>query len=104
MSNVVFFNTYKLRDGVTVPDFKFAVDKLIEEHISKQKGYISFKLLAEGDAWADYVMFETMDNLNAFLESSENERNELSEKFYSFLNFDTCKSHIYSVEKFHSAP
>ena len=99
MPNVVFFNTYKLKNGASVPDFSLAVDKLIKEHISKKKGYVSFKLLSEGDAWADYVMFETMEDLNAFLESSENEKNELAEKFYSFLDFETCKSSIYSVEK-----
>jgi hypothetical protein len=99
MSNVVFSNTYKLKDGVSVPDFLLAIEKLIKEHISKQKGYISFQLLAEGDTWADSVTFETMDNLNAFLESSQNDRNELAEKFYSFLNFNTCKSNIYAVVK-----
>ena len=98
MPNVVFANTYKLKDGVSVPDFLLAIEKLIKENISKQKGFVSFKLLAEGDGWADYGMFETMDDLNAFLESAKNNRNELAEKFYSFLNFDTCKSHIYTVE------
>lgn len=73
--------------------------KLINEYVSKQKGYVSFQLLAEGDTWADSIAFEAMDNLNAFLESSENDRNELAEKFYSFLNFASCKSYIYSVEK-----
>ena len=99
VKNVVFFNTYKLKDGVSVPEFLLAIEKLIKEYVSKQKGYISCKLLADGDAWADCAVFETMDNLNAFLESSQNDRNELSEKFYSFLDFDTCKSNIYSVEK-----
>jgi len=98
MSNVVFSNIYKLKDGVSVPDFLLAIEKLIKEHVSKQKGYVSFQLLAEGDTWADSVTFETMDYLNAFLESSQNERNELAEKFYSFLNFDTCKSNIYTVK------
>jgi len=98
MSNVVFANTYKLKKGVSVSDFLLAIEKLIKEHVSKQKGYISFQLLAEGDTWADSVTFETMDDLNAFLESSHNNRNELAEKFYSFLNFGTCKSNIYSVE------
>ena len=99
MSNAVFFNSYKLRDGASVPDFLLAVEKLMEGHISKQEGYVSFKLLAEGDAWADYVMFETVDHLNAFLEASQNDSNELAGKFYSFLDFETCKTHIYSVEK-----
>ena len=98
MPNVVFSNTYKLKDGVSVPNFLLAIEQLIKEHVSKQKGYVSFQLLAEGDTWADSVTFETMDNLNAFLESSQNNRNELAEKFYTFLNFDTCKSNIYSVE------
>jgi hypothetical protein len=98
MSNVVFSITYKLKNGVSVPDFLLAVEKLIKEHISKQKGYVSFQLL-EGDTWADSVTFDTMDNLNAFLESSEKNKNELAEAFYSFLNFNTCKSNIYTVVK-----
>ena len=99
MSNAIYFNTYKLVDGASVPEFLLAVEKLIKENISKQKGFVSFKLLAEGDAWADYCMFETTDDLNAFLESAQNNSTELAEKFYSFLDFDTCKSNIYSVEK-----
>jgi len=98
MSKVIFFNTYKLVDGASVPDFFLAVEKLIKENVSKQKGFVSFKLLAEGDAWADYAMFETMDDLNAFLESAQNNSSVSAEEFYSFLNFNTCKSHIYTVE------
>jgi hypothetical protein len=98
MSNVIYFNTYKLVDGASVPYFLLAVENLVKENISKHKGFISFKLLAEGDSWADYGEFETMDDLKAFLKSARNNRSELAKKFYSFLNFDTCKSHIYSVE------
>ena len=99
MANVVSFHTYKLKDGVSVPDFLLAVEKLIKEYVSKQKGYVSYQLFAEGDTWADSVIFETMDHLNAFVEAEQNDRNELSEEFCSFLDFDTCKSHIYTVEK-----
>ena len=99
MSNAIFFNTYKLKDGMSVPDFLLAFENLINGYISKQKGYISCNILVEGDTWADAATFETMDNLNAFLESSKNDMNELAEKFYSFLDFDTCKSNIYSVKK-----
>ena len=98
MSSVIYFNTYKLEDGASVPEFLLAIEKLINGQISKQNGFVSFKLLAEDDAWADYCMFETMDDLNAFLESAQNNTTELAEKFYSFLDFDTCKSHIYAVE------
>ena len=99
MPNAVFLNTYKLKKGASVPDFLIAAERLIKEHISKQKGFISCNLLLEGELWADYTTFKTMDDLNAFLESSQNSKNELAEKFYSFLNFNTCKSHVFSVEK-----
>ena len=99
MSNVVFFNTYKLRDGASVPDFLLAAENLINGYISKQEGYISCQILIDGDTWSDVETFNTMDNLNAFLEASKNDMNELAEKFFAFLDCDTCQSKIYSVEK-----
>ena len=98
MSNVVFSNTYELKEGASVPDFLLAIEKLIKEHVSKQKGYVSFRLLVENDTWVDSVTFETMGDLNAFLESSRNNKNELSEKFYSFCDFSSGPSNIYSVK------
>jgi len=99
MSNVVFSNTYKLKKEAAVPDFLLAIEKLVKEYVSKQNGYVSFQLLNEGDTWSDSVTFETEDNLNAFLEASQNDKNELAETFYSFLNFSTCKSVVYTVVK-----
>lgn len=97
MSKVVFFNSYKLKKGVSVPEFLLAVEELVNGYISKQKGYISFNLLADGEIWADSTTFETMDDAKRFAESSE--PNELAEKFYSFLNLNSCKTHYYSVER-----
>jgi len=99
MSNAIFFNTYKLKTGASEPGFLLAIEKLINEIVSKQKGYVSCKLLAQGDERADFAVFDTMDDLNAFLESSQNDMNEFAEEFYSFIDLDTCKSYIYSVEK-----
>ena len=103
MSNVIFFNSYKLKEGASVPDFLITIEQLFQENMSKHKGFISAKLLIDGDTWADYGVFETIDDLNTFLESAKaaqsNGTNDLAEKFYSFLNFDSCKSHIFSVEK-----
>jgi len=98
MSNVVYSNTYKLKDGASVSEFTLAIEALIKEHISKQKGYVSSRLLSNGDEWTDSVTFETMDNLNAFLEEANKGGNELANKFYSFLNFATCKTTVYTVE------
>jgi heme-degrading monooxygenase HmoA len=103
MSNAVFFNSYKLKKGTSVPDFLIAAEKLTNEHISKQKGFISSTFLVDGEVWADYTIFETMDDLNAFLESSRaaqaSDTNDLAEKFYSFLNFNSCRSHVFSAER-----
>ena len=70
--------------------------------IASRKGIISFTLLVDGETWADYGVFETMDDLNAFLASSraakENGTNDLAERFYSFCDFTDGKSHIFTVE------
>jgi heme-degrading monooxygenase HmoA len=102
MSNAVYFNSYKLKKGSSIPDFQHAVDELFKEIGAKNKGYISFTLFNDGDTWADYSVWETMEDLNAFIASAnaagERGTNELAQKFYSFLNFSTCKSNQFNVK------
>jgi hypothetical protein len=102
MSNVVFYNSYKLKEGASVPDFLVSIDELSDEIMAKHKGVLSFTLLVDGDTWADYGVFETMDDLNNFLAASrtarENGTNDLAERFYSFCDFSKGKSHKFSVE------
>ena len=97
MPNVIFFNSYKLKKGTSVPDFLIAVEELKSHYISKQQGFISFKLLVDGETWADSTTFETMEDAKNFAGACE--PNEFAEKFYSFLNFNSCKSNFFSVEK-----
>ena len=97
MSNALFFNSYKLKKGASVPDFLSAVDRLINEYASKQKGFKSFKLLLDGDTWADYGIFETMEDAKSF--ENPTSTNETAAQFYTFLNFNTCKSNIFTVER-----
>jgi len=99
MYKAVFYNSYKLKKGVSIPDFLLAVENLNNEHISKQKGYVSFKLVNDGDTWADFTNFETMDDARKFAEGTPN---DLALKFYSFINVNSCKSHFFSVEKSYS--
>jgi hypothetical protein len=42
--------------------------------------------------------FETMDDLKAFEEVSQNP-NEFALQFYSFINLNSCKGHRFSVER-----
>jgi len=97
MSNAVFFNSYKIKKSSSVPEFLQSVDNLVREYASKQPGFISMALLSDGEMWADFAVFETMEDAVSF--ENPTETNEFAEKFYSFLNFSTCKSRMYSVEK-----
>ena len=87
MSNIVFHNSYKLKKGVSVSEFLVAVESVNNEYISKQAGYISFKLLVDGEIWADSTAFETMEDAKSFAEACEpNEfADEFAEKFYSLF-------------------
>jgi len=100
MSNAIYYVSYKLKKGVSDQDFLLAAEKLNDEFISQQKGYISWKQLLDGDTWADLITFEAMDDLNNFKEASK-DPSDLAKKFYSYINFSAKgnKHHIYSVEK-----
>jgi len=99
MPNAVFFNSYKLKKGVAPSDFLAAIEKLNNEHISKQKGYISWQVFSSEKEWADMLTFESMDDVKAFEENAAANPNELALNFYSFINPMSCKSRYYTVEK-----
>ncbi|MCL2248825.1 MAG: hypothetical protein FWC13_06110 [Oscillospiraceae bacterium] len=98
MSNAVFYCSFKLRNGADVSDFLQAAEALNNEYISKQKGYISWKQLSDGETWADFLTFETMEDVKNFENNSVN-AGELSAKFYSFINLNSCVVKYYSVER-----
>ena len=65
-SNEVEFAYFNLKEGVSLPEFLIASEKLHNDFISKQKGYVSRKLLENDNMWADLVVWETIeDALNA---------------------------------------
>ena len=98
MPHSVFYCAYKLKKDASVPDFLQAAETLNNEYISKQKGYISWKQLVDGDTWADFLTFETMEDVKKFEADSVNS-GELSKNFYSFINLNSCKVHYFSIEK-----
>ena len=97
MANVVSFNSYKLQKGASVSDFLLMMETLINEFVSKQKGFISSKTLVDGETWADFTIFETIDDLKAFVPLCN--KNDLAKKCYTFMDFDTLKSHVFLIEK-----
>ena len=97
MSNVILFISYKLVKGASEEEFLLASEKLNNEYMSKQKGYISWKQLKEDDTWVDMVTFETMDDAKSV--EQNNNPNELALNFYSFINLPTCRVNFYTIEK-----
>lgn len=76
----------------------YAAEKLNHEYISKQKGYISWKQLVNGDTWADFITFETLDDVKKF-ESDSGNSGELAENFYSFIHLSSCKMNYFTIER-----
>ena len=98
MSNAVFYCSFQLKKGASVPDFLLAAEKLNNEYISKQKGYVSWQQLTDGDTWADILTFETMADVKKF-EADAGNSGELAGNFYSFINLPSCKVNYFSVER-----
>ena len=100
MSNAVHFNIYKLKKDASIPDFLLAIETLVNEEISKKKGYVSCTLMVDGETWIDAATFETEEDLKKFEDESRNP-SELASHFYSFINF-TAKGnrhHKLSIER-----
>jgi hypothetical protein len=98
MTNAVFYCSFKLKKGASIPDFLLAAENLNNGYISKQKGYISWKQLVDGDTWADFLTFNTMEDVKSFEANSSN-AGELAEIFYSFINLNSCKVHYFNIER-----
>lgn len=94
----VFYCEYRIKKGASILDFLLAAERLNNEYISKQKGYISWKQLNDGNIWADYITFETMEDLQKFEVDSVN-AGELAQNFYSYINLISCKVNRFNVKK-----
>lgn len=98
MSNGVFYCAFKLKKGASAPDFLLAAERLNNEYISRQKGYISWKQLVDGDTWADFITFETMEDVKNF-ETNSGNAGELAKEFYSYINCNSCKVNYFTIER-----
>ena len=98
MPNAVMFISFKLVEGASVSDFLVASKRTHDEVLSKKKGFISWKVLADGDTWADLVTWETMDDaINAAKDDGNTD--PIAQEFYSFLDQNSINFQLYSVEK-----
>jgi len=62
MPNAVEYVTFTLKKGVSISNFLLASEKMNSGFLHAQKGYVSRQLLADGDTWADWILWETMED------------------------------------------
>ena len=84
MSNIVELASFYLKKEVSLPDFFQVSDKFNNEFLSVQKGYISRKLLVNGEKWLDLVIWETMEDAQNAVKEFYNS-NLLNKLLKSFL-------------------
>ena len=66
MKNALEIVTFKIKDGVNVPDFLTASAELEEGFARKQEGFLSrIFAKAEGNEWVDVIRWNTMANAEA---------------------------------------
>ena len=97
MSETVWFFSYKLVPGASVSDFLSASQKAHDEVISKQKGFISWKVLLDGDTWVDSISWETAEDAKNAETAGADE--PAAHEFYSYIDMSTCINSIYSAVK-----
>lgn len=99
MPNAVWFISYKLKKGASVEDFLVASKKCHDEVLSKQSGFISWEVLRDDDTWVDLVKWETAED--AKKGETAGAKNPAAREFYSYINMNSCKLQLYTVEKIH---
>jgi len=97
MSNVVWFISFQLVEGANEEEFLMASKRVHDEVLSKQKGFVSWNILRDGDTWVDLVTWESEEAAKNG-EKAGNE-NPIAHEFYSFLNCETITAKNYSIEK-----
>lgn len=97
MANALWFITFKLKKDKSVDEFLVASKKCHDEVLSKQKGFISWEVLRDGDTWVDLVKWETVED--AKNGETAGAGNTAAKDFYSYINMNSCKLQLFVVEK-----
>ena len=99
MPYVIEFAKFYLKKDVSVPDFLAVSDTFNEGFLSKQAGYISRKLLTDGEMWADLVLWDTMEEAKEAIRVSQHD--PIARAYVSMLrlNGKGCTFRHFPVEK-----
>lgn len=99
MSSVTWFLSFKLKKSTSVEEFLAASKRCHDEVLSQQKGFISWRVLRDGETWVDVVEWESAEDAKR-AETAGGE-NPAALDFYSLINLNSCVLRTYSVEAVH---
>ena len=95
----VLFISYKLAKGAEDSQLMSVQEKIIKNFMSKQKGFISWKVLRDGGNWADLLEWETKEDAHNAMAASEQSPDNyelfalLDEKSIVINFFDVLKNY-----------
>lgn len=97
MPGAAILITYKLAKNTSEQDFLPASEKMHGEFMSKQKGFISWQILAEADTYTDVLIWETMEDAqNAMRAGGESTANQA---FFSLFDPESIKMQFLTMKK-----
>lgn len=97
MPKVVEFVTFKLNEGVSEQQLLATSDEFNESFLSLQKGYISRKLIRDGNIWSDIVLWETMEDAMSAVKACEN--NPAVGSYFKCIEESSCTMRHFSIVK-----
>ena len=99
MSMILEMPAFKLKAGVSENDFMLAHERFNREFMKNQKGYVSHKLIRDGDKWFDIAVWDSAEAKDkAFAEVNAH---EATINYMSFIDQDGTDDDIplYTVVK-----
>ena len=95
ITNAIEFVSFTLKRGASVSDFLLASKEMNIKFLSAQKGYISRKLLVDGETWADLVLWETMDDAQNAAKICNDD--SVAAEYFSFI--ENVNFHDFAIEQ-----
>ena len=96
MINTTWIVSYKLKENASIEDFLKASKKCHDEIFVKQKGFISWEVLRDGDTWIDLMKWESAED--AQRAQTEANANPISHAYFDFIDMNTAKLQTCVVE------
>ena len=81
--------------GADVQMFHSAAKRVYDEFMSKQRGFVSWVQLVDGEEWCDLLTFETMEDAQQAMAAGEGDA--ANQEFFSFIDLPSVKVKFYNV-------